>query len=227
MDDNSTVVSTPTERLRAFLAEQGLDLNARLPPERELCAEIGLSRNKLRSALAQLESEGQIWRHVGRGTFFGPKPLTNLSDIEHLNQNSRPTDVIEARLAIEPQLTKLAALHANSSNFNEMRRCMRMSKLAREWRVYESWDNQFHQAVANATHNTVLISLFDMLNIVRRSTVWGQLRSNKLPPKDFPSFIEHDAIYDAIVKRDPERAATNMRLHLQSVQERVYARMSS
>lgn len=215
------------EKLKAFLADQEIALNGRLPAERHLCIELGLTRGKLRKALALLEAEGQIWRHVGRGTFFGPRPVINLSDVEYLSEHSRPTEVVEARLAIEPQLAKLAAVHGNASNFAEMRRCKERCKTASEWRVYESWDNNFHQAIAQATCNKLLISLFDTLNIVRRSTVWGQLRSSRLPPADHGSFAEHDRLYDAIVSRDSELAAECMRVHLKSVRDRTFASMES
>ncbi len=216
---------TILESLRKFLVDQEIALNGRLPAERILCEELNVTRGKLRKALAVLEAEGQIWRHVGRGTFFGPRPVNNLSDVEYLNAHSRPTEVIEARMAIEPQLAKLASLHGNARNFSEMRQCIRKSRNAKEWRVYESWDNNFHQAIAAATRNSLLISLFDTLNIVRRSTVWGQLRSTKLPPPDHKSFAEHDAIYEAIVGREPELAAFRMREHLKSVSDRTYAAM--
>jgi GntR family uxuAB operon transcriptional repressor len=211
--------------LRTFLVDQELSLNGRLPAERQLCAELDMTRGSLRKAMAVLEAEGQIWRHVGRGTFFGPRPVMNLSDVEYLNEHSRPTEVMEARLAIEPQLSKLAAVHGTASNFAEMRRCKQRCKSAGEWRVYESWDNNFHQAIAKATCNKLLISLFDTLNIVRRSTVWGQLRTTKLPPANHGSFAEHDAIYDAIVARDSDLAADLMREHLRSVRSRTYAAM--
>ncbi len=211
--------------LRTFLNDEQLALNGRLPPERRLCEELGLTRGSLRKAMAILEAEGQVWRHVGRGTFFGPRPVMNLSDVEYLNEHSRPSEVMEARLAIEPQIARLAAVHGTPSHFSEMRRCIRLCRSAGEWRVYESWDNNFHQAIAKATCNKLLISLFDTLNIVRRSTVWGQLRSTKLPPANHGSFAEHDAIYDAIVARDSEQAVELMRAHLRSVRNRSYAGM--
>ena len=61
--------------LREFLVDQELSLNGKLPPERQLCAEFGVTRGRLRKAMAVLEAEGQVWRHVGRGTFFGPRPV--------------------------------------------------------------------------------------------------------------------------------------------------------
>jgi GntR family uxuAB operon transcriptional repressor len=213
--------------LRNFLSEQKLALNDRLPAERQLCGEVGLTRSKLRKALALLEAEGLIWRHVGRGTFIGPRPVINLTDVKYLTNQTSPTEMMEARMAVEPQLARLASLHATVSNFTEIRRCNRRCRGAREWRVYEAWDNNFHQAIAAATHNKLLISLFDTLNIVRRSTVWGQLRSTTLPPANHDSFAEHDAIYDAIARRDPDSAADCMRIHLRTVRNRILASLDS
>lgn len=227
MTNNTGAETSPLKTLREFLADQEVALNGKLPPERLLCTQLDLTRGKLRKAMAVLEAEGQVWRHVGRGTFFGPRPVMNLTDLEYLNAHSRPTEVMEARMAIEPQLAKLAAVHGTPSHFAELRRCMRLCRSASEWRVYESWDNSFHQAIAKATCNKLLISLFDTLNTVRRSTVWGQLRSTKLPPPNHPSLAEHDAIYEAIVARDAETASDRMREHLRTVRARTYAAMET
>jgi len=207
--------------LRDFLAEEKISLNGRLPAERELCRQLGVSRSHLRKGLAVLEAEGQIWRHVGRGTFVGPRPIPNLSDVELLTNMTSPIAVMEARMAVEPQLARLASLHGSEADFAEMRQCNRRCRAAKTWRFYEAWDNNFHQAIAAATQNKLLISLFDTLNIVRRSVVWGQLRLTRLPPSDHASFHEHDEIYDAIASRDPDAAAECMRTHLKTVRDRV------
>ena len=61
--------------LQAYLAGLSLPDSGRLPPEREMAEALGVSRPALRKALAALEAEGQLWRHVGKGTFLGPRPL--------------------------------------------------------------------------------------------------------------------------------------------------------
>lgn len=208
------------DALRRFLAEAQPALNGRLPVERELAETLGFTRARLRKALAVLEAEGQIWRHVGRGTFFGPRPVQNLSDFEFLTGQTSPSEVMEARLAVEPQLARLAALHGADADFAEIARCNRRCKSATEWRVYEAWDMNFHKAIASATKNKLMISLFDTMNQVRRATVWGQLRSTNLPPRDHASFAEHDAILDALMARDSDRAAEVMRAHLRTIRER-------
>lgn len=212
---------TALAALRLFLAEEGPALNERLPAERDLCCALGLSRSRLRKGLAVLEAEGQIWRHVGRGTFVGPRPIPNLGDVELLTSMTSPTAVMEARMSVEPQLARLASLHGTEADFAEMRQCNRRCRAAKGWRFYEAWDNNFHQAVAAATQNKLLISLFDTLNAVRRTVVWGQLRTTEVPPSDHDSFEEHDAIHAAIASRDPDLAAEHMRAHLKSVRDRI------
>lgn len=67
-------------QLQAFLAQFEPNAQGKLPPERELCEALGVSRGALRKALARAESQGRIWRHVGKGTFFGPRPAEDSSD---------------------------------------------------------------------------------------------------------------------------------------------------
>jgi len=210
-----------TERLRRHIQDGGYEHNQRLPPERELCGDFGVSRGELRKSLAELESDGLIWRHVGRGTFIGARPVINMDDVAYLEQLARPIKVIEARMAIEPELARLSAAHGTKADFDDMALCARRCREAKDWRTYEAWDNKFHLAIAKATHNKVLFHLFETLNVVRRSIVWGQLRASKAPPRNHPSFAEHDAIIAAISSRDAITAASLMRAHLKSVRDRV------
>ena len=129
--------------------------------------------------------------------------------------------MLDARVAIEPELARLAALHAVRADVEAIRTCALRARAAGDWRSYEAWDNNIHHAVAKATHNKLLIFLFDTLNVVRRSIVWGQPRTTEGPPADHPSFDEHDAIADAIEAHDPAAAASRMRDHLRSVRDRV------
>ncbi|MGI9507816.1 MAG: FadR/GntR family transcriptional regulator [Geminicoccaceae bacterium] len=209
------------ERIKRFIDERELAHNQRLPPERAFCPMLGVSRCELRKALAEMEADGLIWRHVGRGTFIGSRPVHNLDDVDFLRQMANPAKMMDARLAIEPELARLAARDGTLLDFDEIRDCNRRCRQAQEWRSYEAWDNNFHQAIAKATHNKVLLYLFDTFNVVRRSVVWGQQRATKGPMPDHFSFDQHDAIHAAIAARDSEGAAMRMRDHLHSVSERV------
>lgn len=215
------------EQIKRFIADRGLGHNQKLPPERRFCRQLGVSRVDLRKALAGMEADGLIWRHVGRGTFIGSRPVHNLDDVAFLRQLANPAQMMDARLAIEPELARLAALHGTQSDIDAIRACNQRCRMAEEWRSYEAWDNNFHQAVAKATHNKVLLYLFDTFNVVRRSIVWGQARSTKRPGPDHFSFDQHDAVLAAIAARNATEAAARMREHLRSVAERVLPTMTS
>lgn len=218
----------PTEQLRAFLSENRFELNSRLPAERVLSAELGISRTLLRKALADLEAEGQIWRHVGRGTFVGSRPIETASDVDYVSSRTSPRELMEARMLIEPGLVRLAAIHATESDVRAIQHCIHKTKTAPDWRIYETWDNNLHRAFALAAHNTPLISLFDTLNMVRRSVVWARNRRVPLARKlDHHSFAEHDRILQFVASRDPIGAENAMRSHLETVSNKLIASMES
>ncbi|WP_376873579.1 FadR/GntR family transcriptional regulator [Albirhodobacter sp. R86504] len=214
------------DRIRAFVMTGGFQHNDRLPPERVLAQQFSTSRGDLRKALSLLERDGLIWRHVGRGTFVGARPVHNLNDIAFLGELASPVQVISARLAIEPELARLAAHSGTRADFIAMRACNDRCRAAPDWRSYEAQDNTLHSIIARATQNKLLIYLFETLNIVRRSTVWGQSRSTTRPSESYCSFAEHEAICTAIEARDGERAASHMRDHLISVRDRVLPTLS-
>ena len=209
------------QRLRDLIDNAGYRHNDRVPPERELCRTLGTTRNQLRKALAELEAQGRIWRHVGRGTFVGARPVLNLDDVSYLGELITPNQVVTVRFIIEPELGRLAARHAIRSDQEQMKMCANRCRAAEDWRTYEAWDNNLHHAIARATRNQLFLYFFETLNSVRRSIVWGQPRATRKPASDYSSFSEHDAIVSAIVAGDGDRAARAMVGHLESVYSRV------
>lgn len=209
-------------QLQAYLAQHDLPANSRLPAERELGEALGVSRGELRKALAILEKDGQVWRHVGKGTFVGSRPIQETVAISDIANRTNPTDLMRARLILEPEITREAALHATPTDIAAMRRTMAQTRVAKTWRQYENFDNHLHQQIAQASNNTVLVGLFDALNAIRRAVVWGRLRVEPTqPPSDHHSFSEHEQIVDAIEQRDLSGAANAMRIHLRSVGRRL------
>mgnify|MGYP002403685313 CR=1 FL=1 len=213
-------------RLRAFLGNVPLD--GRLPPERELAVTLGVSRAELRKALAQLESEGVLWRHVGKGTFLGSRPIDTVADVAAMTRRTNPAEVMQARLVLEPEIARLAALHATPADIAGMRTCIARTRQAETWRQYELWDNRLHRTIGEAAQNSLLLGLLDTLNAVRRAVTWGRMRRDPVrPAPKHHSFEEHDALVDAIAERDAARAASVMRSHLRSVERNLLARLSA
>jgi len=212
-------------QLRAYIAQGDFALNDKLPPERDLCEELGIARSELRKAFAVLESEGAIWRHVGRGTFVanGQGHGADFQSISGIAKRTTPQQVMYARLVLEPQLAREAAMHATAEHVEQLHDICAQARMASTWRQYETLDNRFHSLVTEATQNTPLIAMYDQLNALRRTVVWGRLRRRgERPPDDHHSFDEHETILVAIHERDTEGAQRGMRLHLCSVRDSLF-----
>jgi DNA-binding FadR family transcriptional regulator len=209
-------------QLRAYLQQTALGPSGQLPPERQLAAALDVSRADLRKALAALEAEGQLWRHVGKGTFLGERPRSAMDQVASLARLTNPVEVMRARLAVEPELARLAALHANAQQIEELTGFIADSRAAHSWRQYELADARFHREIAEAAGNAVLLAVYDLVSDVRRAVTWTRLRPRaEGPSPDHHSFAEHQAILGAITQRQPAQAAAAMRLHLASVERRL------
>ena len=225
MRDQACETLDPVTRLRGFIQDGGYASGGKLPPERHLSDELGLSRATLRKALDALERDGMIWRHVGKGTFVtdGASPKGPTSPMVELGRQLTPFRMMRARLAIEPAIAREAAVNASGETLRKMQRAIDRAKAATSWKDYEAQDDLFHRSVAEASDNLLLLTLFDQLNEVRRAVAWGSVtRESAQPSPDHSSFSEHDAIAAAISSRDPGAAYEAMRKHLGSVAKRVF-----
>jgi DNA-binding FadR family transcriptional regulator len=194
----------------------------RLPTERALAQRLGAKRGAVRQLLAELEADERIWRHVGRGTFVGRRPVQADADLKLVCDHSSPTELLEARLSLEPQLAAFAARRASDAEIAELRAMSRKCAAAISYAVYEKWDESLHTAIARATRNRTLIAMFNGLNAVRREVIWNRTRSRRFEREQQIAFSkQHDAIVVAIERHDADAARQAMRLHLESF-ERMY-----
>ncbi|SNS99739.1 FadR/GntR family transcriptional regulator [Tropicimonas sediminicola] len=196
----------------------------RLPPERELIVQLGLTRAALRKALETLEAEGLIWRHVGKGTFIASEGEGAVAGRLHdLAKQITPVKMMRARIAIEPAIAREAAMNASTEALARIEDALTQTVNAPTWDEYEQFDDLLHRRIALATDNPLLISLFDQLNQVRRAVAWGTVvRASIRPPADHTSFGEHARIAETIAARDANGAQEAMRKHLASVAARLF-----
>lgn len=204
--------------LRSLLVSSAYPDGSRLPPERELCAELGVSRSGLREALEVLEAESSIWRQVGRGTFVGRRPVRTSADLVAISTMTSPADVMEVRLLIEPSIARLAALRATDAEISEMMRDAQKYAMARDAKTLELWDGKLHRALAHSVRNTLLQALFDGFNMVRGQPAWGRLGAAALTEGRRSVYAsQHKQIVEAVSKRDGDEAERMMREHLKTV----------
>lgn len=195
----------------------------RLPPERSLCSMLACSRETLRRCYAQLETEGLIWRHVGQGTFRGRRPVHLPIRDTLLVEGATPPDIIRARLLLEPQVAAEAALAADENDVLHLRDKVAQGRRATDRAACEQADDAFHRAVAETSRNPVLIGFLVYLSGARRRVAWQRewdRTYRRIAPNEFQSIHsdQHDAVVDGIANRDPQEAASAMRLHLETIQ---------
>ncbi|WP_038148355.1 FadR/GntR family transcriptional regulator [Thioclava atlantica] len=212
------------ERLRALVGEA----EGRLPAERTLAAQIGCSRETLRAALAVLEQEGAIWRHVGQGTFAGPPPRGHLVREQILIEATSPAQLMQARLMIEPPVAAHAARAASSADLGYLRNLVEEGRCAGDRRTCEEADARFHRGIAEVAGNPVLLGVLDYLAGARRRAAWQrewERTYRRLGVAEFTGAhsAQHGAIVAAIAARDPSGAEAAMRDHLQTIEAAMRA----
>jgi DNA-binding FadR family transcriptional regulator len=210
--------------LRAFIEAGEYAPGDRLPPERKLISDLSMSRTTLRKALEALEREGNIWRHVGKGTFVASHGTTaGGSGLSELSRQLTPVRMMRARLCIEPAIAREAAINASREAIIRMKLARDRAASAPTWADYEAQDDLFHRSIAEASDNELLLALFDQLSQVHRVVAWSSVvRSSERPSAGHSSFTEHENITAAIETRDPGAAHEAMRRHIGSVSARLF-----
>lgn len=210
------------EILRDRLASGRHQLGERLPSERTLCAELGISRSGLRKVLSHLEAEDLVWRHVGKGTFAGPRPALGSESFRIVTSKTNPLEIMEARLMLEPQIAGAAAQRASFQEIERLALCAKRNHEANDLETNEKWDVLFHETLVIATRNSLLIALYGGISKMRSSDEWCLRKQQWITPENWESFKkQHSAVVQAVRVRDEERAEKAMREHLISVRNHI------
>ncbi len=202
-------------QLRRAILEGSYGYRERLPAERELAQHYGASRSTVREALKQLEESNLVVRRVGSGTFVNHRRHAEEDDVAELTS---PIELIEVRLAIEPQMARLASLHATQRDLDRMAEALADVEAcnARDREAFTRADASFHQALAECTRNPLMIGLYRQINSVRSHAQWARMRDKVLSPDRQREYNEqHRALYEAIRARDTENAIRIVREHLE------------
>lgn len=198
----------------------------RLPNERSLAAELGVTRTLVRHALTVLEAEGRISREVGRGTFLKPGAIgaAGSDGASESVTEVGPADVMASRRLIEPHVLPLVVAWATQRDFDEMRRCLAGGARAEDAAEFEVWDFALHHAIVAASRNPLVMVMYDVVERARKGEIWGnlKLRNDSRERRDAYQ-AEHVRLVDALLARDADEAVAAMEDHLQHVQANLLA----
>lgn len=210
---------TARERLWRILEDQAPAPGDRLPPERVLKDLVGCSRETLRAGLAALEANGEIWRHVGQGTFRGRAPIGRPVKDRLLVEATTPAELMDARRLLEPQIAAAAAERRLESDIDLLRRHVATGRAARARAACERADDAFHQSIASVSRNPLLIALLSHFSNARCRAVWQREWDRTYRRIGVAEFThvhcdQHERIVDAIAEGDGAGAHRAMAHHL-------------
>jgi DNA-binding FadR family transcriptional regulator len=209
----------------ARLIERGeYAAGARLPPERDLAKQLGVSRPSVREALIALEVEGYVEVRVGSGVYVtGKRPAAARTPA--LPPDSGPFELIGARRIIESECAALAAKAATRAQVREIRDALTAMEADRARGTMPlAADRLFHLRIAEASGNSALALAVQTLWDQRTGPLFLQLEHHFDTPELWSLAIkEHGAVLDAIAKHDATAARSAMRRHMDQAAKRFSA----
>jgi GntR family transcriptional repressor for pyruvate dehydrogenase complex len=214
------------EQIRVLVTEGHLQPGDRLPSERELAAQLNVSRASVREALSALEMMGLLEIRSGEGTFIKKinidsvvTPLTWVLSME----KDTVLELLEVRKIIEGQAVALAATRSQAEDLRELEEALTlMYEDLQTGQLGETADLRFHYAIAKASHNKILLRLMNAIS----DTMHQALKTSRIrlyEGQDAPErlYQEHKFVLEAISKQNPEQARRIMLDHLAGVEDKL------
>lgn len=206
-------------RLRSLMAAGILKPGDRLATERELAAQMGVSRSAVREALTRLESAGLVERRQGSGTRVSARlPLSAVLGSSDALDDEAIAASSELRTVVEPQIARLAAGRIAPDELAALEALLERSAHVNDVEESVGLDVAFHVAVAAATRNPMLTSLSEL---TVSWTVEGRLYSHLDDEGRRLSHDGHGRILRALRAGNPDAAEAAMRVHLDEIADLV------
>lgn len=200
----------------------------KLPPERELSKQFGVSRTAVREAMNALTLKGLIVVHPGRGTFVTDDTSTavrhSIDLLVRIGNEDNIRHLVEVREILEPEIAALAATRATDEHIAAMQEAVdAMDKAMDDPDAFIESDLDFHLTLAQGTDNALIPVLID--------TLVDLLREHRKHAASVEGGLErgqpfHKIILDAVKNNDPDAARESMRAHLQQIRKDIETALS-
>jgi GntR family transcriptional regulator, transcriptional repressor for pyruvate dehydrogenase complex len=199
----------------------------KLPTERELCEQFGVSRAPVRQALSALELNGVIYSRQGEGVYVKSNQLASENfQTAIFFESVSPEDIVEARMNIEPLIVKYAAQRATDEDIEDLRSTIKRMEEETKTGVYvPETDEKLHNGIAKASHNDLFIKFMAAIsNAMKQQEMWKFIRDRTVTRPDYRdvNFKEHQLLIKAIEDRNEEKAVEIMTNHMQNLYDRYW-----
>lgn len=214
------------EQLRALISTGEFAVGTRLPAERELARQLGVSRPSVREALIALEVEHVIEVRTGSGIYvLKPKARPPARKKTAAVVEWGPLELMRARELVESEVAALAARNAKKADLQLIGAALQqMRAQVAEGLIPREGDEAFHNAIAQACGNDVLRDTVRGYWQARRGTLFERLGDYFENPASWrAALVEHAAVLEAIRSHDAGTARNAMQAHL----KKAYTRYSA
>ena len=215
-----SLVDAACEHIRASILSGAYWPGAQLPTEAEFVDILGVSRTVVREAIARLAAAGLVEARQGKGVFVSETARYQAFQItrEEVENLGDVIQLLELRLCVETEMAALAAERRTEVDVMSMRQQLRvLGEAAIGLEDSVKADVEFHNVIARASRNTYYAKLIDFLGVrlvPPRSLYLRQGQTYIGASYKAVIGAEHDAILDAIVRRDPDAARVAARTHM-------------
>lgn len=214
------------EQVRALIARGEFGPGSRLPAERDLARQLGVSRPSVREALIALEVEGWVEVRTGSGVYVQDRSRQRDGAGIHVPPAEwGPLELIRARRVIEGEIASLAARQAKRKHIGAIAQAIAsMQEDADRGIAPLAGDRAFHTAIAQACDNVVLLETVQTFWDARRGPLFERLGDYfETAPSWRMAIGEHEAILGAIRARDAVAARSAMHAHMDKSHSRFSA----
>lgn len=208
------------DQIRLLIQGGQFPAGARLPAERELAQQLGVSRPSLREALIALEIDGSVEIRMGSGIYVTAEPDRRAWQSGSMGES--PLELMQARAAVEGAVILLSAARITTEMLRSLRQTLdQMRTEIAEGRKALDLDRLFHLTIAGQSGNSVLAHIVGDLFDERHSPMSAQIRARFESPETWgAALVEHEAIYAALEARNPLLAQAMMHAHLEESKQR-------
>lgn len=214
------------DQLRTLIQSGEFVAGNRLPAERDLAKQLGVSRPSVREALIALEVEGWVEVRTGSGVYVLDRAQHTQSAEKTISITEwGPLELIRARRVVEGEIAAIAALQAKRKHIDAMRQALAdMARDASAGVLPLEGDRAFHSAIVESTGNVVLVETVHSFWDSRRGPLFTRLGGYFETVQSWRSAIaEHTTILDAIAAHDGPAARAAMHTHMDKSHHRFSA----
>lgn len=212
------------EQILSEIQSGTFKIGDKLPSERELCAQFGVSRAPIRQALSALEMNGIIYSRQGEGVYVKSTYIT--TGHSDALQSISPEDIVEARMNLEPVIIQFAAMRATDEDIRQLKQTVAKMEQETKAGVYvPETDEELHMNIAKASHNDLFVTFMSAIsNAMKQQEMWKFLRDRSVTRPDYreTNFKEHKLLIEALEKRDEKAAVEKMTMHMQNLYDRYW-----